>query len=456
MGIRSDELGQIRDRSLHIDCPTISMINASGDTELSGSGYIRELKEGKFELRLLLPDRADARRFFEPLMSSFMPGKLLGSDQYCSFRATDIYGRAWHANHVPRPTYGGSLGGIGYVATAKCDEIECKENESSKRAWVTLLAYQDAKFPKTVHTERIKRVGSETIHEGMSLTAARFSACGFEFRIEVERGEFTVRATSTDERLHPYAASRISESLLFALGVNYRWAVISYGDRDAKITKVRSHKSRPSQRERVVPLRFSDIEHVDEVWNLFELYLKYVCLNRELPFHRVSAEVLSVAKLSDASVEAIALSSVVAVEALLDQFYSDTGNPTDETKREIGLLINYLEAWDGNALLVGRAKGSISQMKSARPGDRLRALVKAGLVSEAKVAAWVKLRNSVAHGDWSGVKQLQEFLDRIGDVQSLFYQLIAHLIGYSGPLTDWGARGWPDAMYPPLFMSGTS
>lgn len=112
-------------------------------------------------------------------------------------------------------------------------------------------------------------------------------------------------------------------------------------------------------------------------------------------------------------------------------------------------MIEHVKAFAGDAKLIERGLGALGQLKTIRPGDRLRELVKQNVVSEVNVAAWRKLRNSVAHGDWSGVENLQSFIDQTGKVQVLFYQLVFSVIGYVGKHTDWGGRGWPLIDYPP-------
>ena len=72
-------------------------------------------------------------------------------------------------------------------------------------------------------------------------------------------------------------------------------------------------------------------------------------------------------------------------------------------------------------------------------------LADAGLVSRGLVETWKRLRDSAAHAEVIELDKLQEEIDSIMAVATLFNQLVFILIGYQGKYTDYSERGFPVA-----------
>jgi hypothetical protein len=99
-------------------------------------------------------------------------------------------------------------------------------------------------------------------------------------------------------------------------------------------------------------------------------------------------------------------------------------------------------------------------MSSKRPQDTLYALGDAGRVEKSYVEAWTYLRNRHVHPKLQDLEKptsadMQKLLDHIHKVEVLLRQLTFHLIGYEGPFTDYGARGFPSKQYPLANESGS-
>jgi hypothetical protein len=182
---------------------------------------------------------------------------------------------------------------------------------------------------------------------------------------------------------------------------------------------------------------------------MFDRYLTVVSQDMERYRHPLSTEVWGVLESSEATVEVQALVLAVAVESVLDRFYGNAVTVPGVTITAVDRLLEYLQKWDGDADVRSRAVGAVGRIKSPRAADRLKALVERGAVSQRGCDAWKKLRNTATHGDWSMVDDLQCMLDDINQVRVLFYQLVFHLIGYTGKQTDYGTHGWPLIDYPP-------
>jgi hypothetical protein len=447
MGLTDRELGEFRKGTLHIDCPMIEIFAADGTVHRAGPGYVRQIQSGGFEVKTFVPSPLDLRQAFD--FGNLQPGVLISSVGFYSFRATGNDGRTWGGERLLRPQLGGHVEQAGHTATVFCDEIATECECQGAKDSIALRSLDSVDFPKTEYRKVVRTVGNEQRGEAISLNTAKFSCCGLAFEITDDDGELRIEAASDEPALHPFLESRITEAFMFAVGASMSWAVLMRWKNEKEYMRLRWPKSRSVRRARLMPIAFQGIDPSGSVWMLFGLYLTYILGDAERFYHALSAQVLAVIKSSEGSVEANALSAVVAVESILGRFYREVALKSDEDRRSVDDLIDYLKKWPGDAAILKRAVGSVGQLKHIRPDDRLRELVRQNKVSEENVEAWRSLRNAVAHGDWSGVQQLQKFIDKTGRVHVLFYQLIFNLIGYQGKHTDWGAHGWPLIDFPP-------
>lgn len=106
--------------------------------------------------------------------------------------------------------------------------------------------------------------------------------------------------------------------------------------------------------------------------------------------------------------------------------------------------------------LTRRVAGLVDHMGKKRPEDILYPLAAAGRVEKLYVLAWRDLRNRHVHPKLKDLKKPspidnQKLIDSIHRAEVLLRQLTFHLIGYSGPFTDYGVYGvhdFPSKQYP--------
>ena len=201
------------------------------------------------------------------------------------------------------------------------------------------------------------------------------------------------------------------------------------------------------------PVQFDDAHGTDYISNMFARYLGFVLQDTQQGQHPLSTQVRGVLGSAQAPLEEQALVLAVAVESLLGTFYEDAVSVSPATAAAVDNLLGFLKTWKDDPTVQKRALGAIELIKTVRAGDQLKALVEGGVVRQSGCSEWKSLRHSVAHGDWHMVDDLQDMIDRIGHVRVLFYQLVFHLIGYSGKQTDYGTRDWPLVDYPPHVSS---
>ncbi len=181
---------------------------------------------------------------------------------------------------------------------------------------------------------------------------------------------------------------------------------------------------------------------------LFERYLQHV-IEYDKSHHALWAQINAVYEASSGMfIDAQALTLTVAIESLLASEFSDLSKPSDSDIQAIKEAQAYFQAWTGRQDIKDRINGSMGQLKQARAGDKMRALVRVGAITEEQSKAWQKLRNASTHSYQTNSLSSDEFRKLLSQVEVLFYHLIFYTIGYRGPYVDFSSPGWPLKHYP--------
>ena len=95
-----------------------------------------------------------------------------------------------------------------------------------------------------------------------------------------------------------------------------------------------------------------------------------------------------------------------------------------------------------------RIEASLGSAKFGAPKGALYTLAHNGVISEALVKLWIKLRNKAAHADQlrRTEEELQGFLDEVHGCMELFYALLLHHVGYVGKYYQYSIREWPEGI----------
>ena len=440
------------EQRFHLDFSRIELQRSRDGNLFIGPGYIRQKVTRDFEIKIYAKDRVGISEFFKEFQS-VKSGVLYEKNDHYHLSATDIYGKRWTAEGIVNPEPSGHFSGDGHIVGATCNELaltkeSLKQNSSS--LWLKSLA--PIRFPCNMCTEETTRIGKQE-RRGSSLNVAKFMSNGFDFLFEDDQN-LSVSAVFKGQSLPARATERITEAVAFTLGTMPLWTMHTCSDGGSQVTRFQNHKQPSRKSTPWPPYRVEPVDNTGSIWGMFDRYLAYVLQDTENQIHPLSRWVFSIGRTRDSSLEGLALTLAVAVESVLDQFYKDIGQPTSTYVKAVEELIEHLVKWDGDNQVISRAKGSISNMKSARADDRLRQLVKDGVIFEKDRGAWKKLRNAATHGRWDFYgDSVQELLDLTGTASCLFNRLVFYLIGYSGMQTDYGSHGWPTVDYPPASAS---
>jgi hypothetical protein len=198
-------------------------------------------------------------------------------------------------------------------------------------------------------------------------------------------------------------------------------------------------------------------------WKMFAWYLEFLIGNTPHKYwHRVTYYLHNAAEASAGSIDTWALGVSVAVEGL-------SGFIPRAISKEDKLRLMELRTWlvgvvEGEAKFASyadRVHGLTSRMFSSSVPDRLYPLSAQGRVTVEYIKDWKDFRHKQAHPDLRDLQNItssdyQAMFDPINKATALMYQLVFHLIGYEGPYTDHGARGYPTRHYPEARPTGTS
>jgi hypothetical protein len=438
-------IGQLKRRELHLDCLEVSLTRDCDGKHYSGPGRISQKPTEGFEITIYSNERTSQREVVAESLAH-RAGVVIDHAEMFTLAAHLPSGESIIAKDVAPPSQDLARDGAGAVVSADCHEIVFEESIDGEFIGGSLHLRTFEKFNFPWMADSMTEAG----------VARRFRAPEFEtsdlhcrfLNRESDEG-ILVDVRREKGTLHSELTWRITEAISFALGVEPKWSVISRVAGNQTLTCLRSHRLDSKLHFQPPPLWFAGLDQFDCIWRMFKLYLSYVLRGMDEHAHPLSRILLGVLHARGSSPQGYALAAVVAVESILKDFFEEVGGPEPSLIARVESLEEYIAAWEGDPAVIRRARGSVAQLKRARPDDKLSQLVAMGAIDEADREAWKILRNTATHGDWSRYDgNLQRLLDLADRVRGLIYQLVFHLIGYQGKRTEYGTHGWPTIAYP--------
>jgi hypothetical protein len=442
--MEKEELAALDKSSFELDCLQMMLTRCDGSKKHSGAGYIRQSEDGGFDFRLFAPEQLDLRNLSQG--RDTQAGQLIHENHMWKLDAVDTQGRTWTAERIWDVGVGGHVDKPGFVVGGKFLDLTSQSDErhKSKIVSIEMLTFQKFKFPRNQHSTTTQVLGKNQPRQSFKFNVAEFVACGFSFSIHDDGELIRFTATSETTTLSPYFERRVNEALLFALGIDISWSVTER--HEDSITKTKISASNPAESLFPRPPIACRFANTEGIWELFELYLRFIIEKDGFEFHPLTAQLHAIYSSRKSSMQIQALASSFAVESILTQFFRDEGRCSEEQTHEIDAAIQHMQKWDDGSMKT-RACEILGNLKKSRAIDKLYALAARNAVNELNVEVWKKLRDSVAHGHWAD--DFQSLVDDVGSALVLLYQLVFHLIGYNGKQTDWGTHGWPLIDYPP-------
>jgi hypothetical protein len=202
------------------------------------------------------------------------------------------------------------------------------------------------------------------------------------------------------------------------------------------------------------PIARSSHAFIDNSWQLFDCYLGYILRETNTPYwNPCSNHLHNALEASANSMDAWAIGLGVSVEGVAGML--SLSLPADQ-KTKLKALQKFIEKQvnesETHKEFGNRIQGLVAGLTSVRAIDKLVSLAQQFGADSTYVDAWKNLRNRGVHPT-TGKNDItsldyQQYIDELHKVGVLLYHVIFHLIGYRGPYTDYGARGFPVKEYP--------
>lgn len=444
----------LRSGALELDCALMELVqdDAEAPRLYRGPGYIRQDDKGWITFKMF---PTETRNLPSGLGSgrTGAAGTLLSADQYYNLVATDAWARQWRAERIiPDLSYGGGTGGI-ISASGIVHALVNVEKRSYSANYYKLHFFEDMEFPCNSNTTTYKDTGSGPELSEISGDLVKLTSADCDISIHRGNGFVTVTVSATGH-FPSHIETRIVESLQFVLARSLWYRAVESLVGNDEMTKLISPR-RVSVRTRLQePIHLGTVAGREHVWQLFDLYFRYVIRRGDPGWHPCSVHLHAACEASANSLEAYALGLAIAVEGMTNVLFPDCGRIDRLYKDVVDDLCKHVNTWParGPEEIVVRVRDRIAgfrgQLLQVRAVDRMYKLSQEGVLDERYIGAWKKLRNTSAHAGAPGTPVNQELVDEIMAVTVLMYHLVFHAIGYNGRYVDYSTRGYPPRCYP--------
>ncbi len=431
---------------LTLDCPIITLskqVSDSNNNDLhKGAGFISQVEDGQFLLKLYSDKSYPINKFLS--QSGSKAGELIKESEYFSLSAFDLYGRNWTTDRLLITIH--SSNNKGYLITSKIRELQYKHelHKPLDFSFLKIRFRNNIDFPCNIITKNQKIVDGEEISGAYKRNVVKFDSCGFNFEIHKQKIGVEIKVYSKSISINEAIIVRITEAFQFIFGTTLSWATLEITQGQKSIVKIKPpHMGKDISRV-FPPLTLTYHAEHNDIWKLFDKYLKHVISFNKNTWHPLFMRIHSVIESGNASFEAKALTISVSIEGILKSEFFKVFEIDENFKKQINRAKElFKKCPDLSSEFQKRLEGSLGNMRNPRAKDRLLILKEKGLIENKFIIAWDKLRNSSAHADSANWEDLQTFLDRYSTVLVLFYQLIFLSIKYTGKYSDYSTYDFP-------------
>ncbi|MCC2691563.1 hypothetical protein [Nodularia sp. LEGE 04288] len=472
----SQDFSDFLDKNLHIDCSKIILRNDKNKPKIyEGTGSITRNSKGELEIELFYLDDNPWMSLCEHIEAigekqgnltvlddtTAKIGSITEESEYFSLSAFDVQGREWKSMRVligERKDNGNQI-----FLIAQLHEIysnySIKENE---KASLYLQIYGRVKFPSNIFlASKIAQNPLISTEEKLEYahfqSAAHFFACNYEFLIK-HKDEFTIIEVKSDcDKLLEMIETRICEALQFVLGEFIEWSTLELNEQGNKTIRIQSLYNQNYKPKFKPPIRFEKSDTTEDIWCLYEHYLKYILQHSKKSLHPISGWVRRIFEARALYLESEMLTITVAVESLLKiaplKEISDVrsdNNKFNDLASQIDIIKNAINDLDIDDNLNKRLEGFLGEIQSGndlRAIDRLWNLENKGLLDKKLIAAWKYIRNRAAHGYVLHPQKFGKYIKLCNQVTILFNHLVFIAIDYTGNYTDYSEKGWTKKEY---------
>lgn len=421
-----------RQRKLQVDFLEMELTQKKEGTDAivyTGKGYIRQTEDDVLTFRLYADEAKNTS-----MIASFnswndiVPGTLYDETAYFTLRAVASDGIRWKAEQI--------LPQCDWLAAHDTPVVygnlnSCIRGDTPAEArGLALHFFEKADIPCLINE-------------------VNFTAQGCTFQVTKDDEGFVIRARS-EQPLPEYFDTRVEEALRFLLAQSVITRVKVQGSQ----VELNSGARRSSSTRLGPPISRGSDAFLNNSWQLFDCYLGYILRETKTPYwNPCSNHLHNALEASANSMDAWAIGLGVAVEGVAGMLSYSLPNEQKTRMKELQKFITtQVNNSDTHKASGNRIQGLVAGLTAVRAIDKMLWLTQQGGTESAYVDAWKSLRNRGVHPTTGKTDiaslDYQKYIDELHKVGVLLYHIVFHLIGYSGPFTDYGGRGFPEKQYP--------
>jgi len=440
LNLKNDAINKLISGKFEIDCIDINLIQQVEKDPIihNGSGTIYQDKNGVLNLKLYA-EITNKNRMISHILKHFVPGKIIGNENYFSLRATDMSGGKWDAENL---WLSHNVYDAGQVIRAELREIknttEADIRIRSGKTCLFIVAPGSYKIPCNK--------GEDLPNGGWRRNKSLFSFNQIDFELKKLDNYLTINASTETNALPEQSEIRILEALSIICGQIVRPMIIDHSHGGIRTLRIKSVKDTFSNKKLSYPLQHSLPSDLGTFANFFEGYLSSI----KSPNSELFGFWYKVNRAWQSGIENASLALAVAIEGIVRSYCNQYGLPDKEILQQAQEAKQLIKHSELGERIKKRLLSSIGNLKSTSPKGALYQMSDMGLFPKSFVDEWVSLRSKSTHADQidQDIKTKQVYIDQIYTCITLFYCLLFKVIGYEGNFIDYSREGHPEKRFP--------
>ncbi len=444
MNLNNDTINKLISSKFEIDCINISLTQQikENPTIYNGAGTIYQDKNGILNLKLYAK-MENIDKEISHMFKNYLPGKIIGNENYFSLRATDMSGSEWGAENIWLSA-DVSFPAAGQVIKAKLREIknitEIDKRIRSGRTCLLIVVPGSYKIPCNKK--------EDLPNGGWRFNKSSFSVNEVDFELKKLDDYLTINARTETNALPEQSETRILEALSIIHGQIVRPMIIDHSHNDITTLKIKSVDDTLSNTQLSCPIEHSLPSHLGTFATFLEGYLSSI----KSPNSELFGFWYKINRAWQSGIENASLALAVAIEGIIRSYFEQYGLPDKEIRQQALQAKQLIKHSELGKRIKGRLLSSVGNLKVASPKVALFRMSDMGLFPKSFGVEWGSLRNKSAHADQTDQddKAIQVNINKNYTCLVLFYCLLFKVIGYEGNFIDYSQEGWPEKSFSPV------
>ncbi|MGS1063509.1 hypothetical protein [Burkholderia glumae] len=439
--------------NLELDCKRIVLTqNKEGGERYQGKGYIKQDADGVVVYKLYVTEHLNTTPHNQ--LSNYFShiGKIHPDETFFNLEAETKDGTTLRASRIfPNVSWDMYTGEPEFVR-GQLQALTAQHNFPQKDYVIELYFFEEYEVPLHKWSTVDGSAGKHHV-----VDTAEFKACNSRFEVKVRDGSGRSVVQASSQQSFPQNFHwRIQEALQFITGRTANHRALVMCEPGLQKLELISPTKVSLQPHFCPPIKHVSLEYRNHGWELFSAFLEYVVASSSVTlWNPLSYHLHNAREASANSIDSWAMGVSVALEAISSLVVLPT-DPEKKAKTEqaVNLMKQYVSSESALTEFRDRLNGLLGMLEQPPgPREKLKWLAAKGKAENKYIHRWNDLRNAHVHPKLIDLKKpdpssFQTQLDRIHSVQVLLCQVTYHLIGFSGPFTDWAEEQYPDKQFP--------